>query len=80
MKKPTVLFLNNAEFETRTLPEELLPTYKKYVTDKLTYEVAHIYALNHPKLGHGYVRTSMVIKKYKNGNFETLNTLYKKST
>ena len=42
-------------------------------------EYAHVYALNHPRLGQQVVRTSLVLSKQDNG-FETLNTLYRKNT
>jgi|APGre2960657404_1045060.scaffolds.fasta_scaffold142486_2 hypothetical protein len=41
-------------------------------------EVASVYAFNHPKLGTGAIRTSVVIKKDDNG-FETLNTVYERA-
>lgn len=41
-------------------------------------EVAIVQTINHPKLGNEIVRTSKVVKKYKNGNFDTLNILYRK--
>ncbi|CAB4131084.1 hypothetical protein UFOVP128_56 [uncultured Caudovirales phage] len=78
MKKPIVYFQNDARFELRKLPTELIPQYKDYVDANGNYEIAHVYALAHPKLGQGLVHTSIVVKRYKNGNFETLNTFYKK--
>ena len=41
-------------------------------------EVAKVYGLNHPKLGTGVIRTSVVVKKNDNG-FETLNTIYEQA-
>ena len=41
-------------------------------------EVAKVYGLNHPKLGTGVIRTSIVVKKNDNG-FETLNTIYERA-
>lgn len=41
------------------------------------YEVAEVFALDHPKLGCQRVYTSVVIKKEEDGTFETLNTSYK---
>lgn len=35
-----------------------------------------VYALNHPKLGEGQVRTSQVMDIYDDGSFETMNTIY----
>ncbi len=43
----------------------------------LTKLFAWVYALDHPKLGTGTVRTSLMISKHENG-FETLNTIYAK--
>lgn len=40
-------------------------------------EVARVYALDHPRLGMGIVRTSIVQKHNPDGSFETLNTIYK---
>ena len=39
-------------------------------------EVAHVYAVDHPRLGMTSVRTSLVVQKYPGGSFETLNTMY----
>lgn len=40
-------------------------------------EVAHGFALDHPRLGAAYVRTSLVLVKAEDGSyFETLNTRY----
>lgn len=40
-------------------------------------EIAHGFALNHPRLGAQQVRTSLVISKAEDGkSFETLNTRY----
>lgn len=73
--KKTVNFLDEAEFfpYEGTIPDDL----QQYAVDgKLL--LAWVKALNHPKLGFGNVRTSVVVKRYKNGNFDTLNTQYKK--
>lgn len=40
-------------------------------------EVASVFTLDHPNLGCMPVRTSEVIKKFDDGSFETLNTIYK---
>ena len=42
-----------------------------------TGEVGHVYALDHPRLGKTWVRTSAVVQKFDDGSFETLNTMYK---
>ena len=41
------------------------------------YPVASVCALNHYSLGATEVRTSIVVKKFKSGAFETMNTFYK---
>jgi len=43
------------------------------------WPVASIYALDHPVLGSRYVRTSVILNKHDNGDFETLNTIYRKT-
>lgn len=40
------------------------------------YVYANVMALNHPSLGNGMVRTSIIVKKNKDGSFETLNSVY----
>lgn len=40
------------------------------------YPMASVFALNHPILGTLQVRTSLVLKKFKSGAFETVNTFY----
>lgn len=62
--KPVVHFIAEADFEP-------------YYYDGKTYEVAYVYALDHPKLGKGPVRTSTIVEKFDDGSFETCNTLYK---
>lgn len=64
--KPTVRFRKGTG--TRTLYR--YPSRGDYVI----YE--GIYALDHPILGEGYVRTSVVLKEFQDGSFETLNTWY----
>jgi hypothetical protein len=39
--------------------------------------VAMVRTTNHPVWGRDKVRTSVVQKKFKDGSFETMNTLYK---
>lgn len=58
-------------------PEVLISNvrFASYASDGT--EVAHGYALNHPRLGKTVVRTSLVISKAEDGSsFETLNTRY----
>ena len=76
--KPVVEYVNNARFLKRTLTEpEIIARYKKYLGKDNSYEIAGVYAMNHPRLGQGPVTTSIVIKKNSDGSFETLNTIYK---
>lgn len=54
-----------------------------YTGDALVYptsygDCARLYALDHPKLGRGIVRTSLVKDVKSNGTIETLNTIYVK--
>lgn len=46
-----------------------------FITDD--QKAARLYALDHPKLGKGYVWSSLVINHNEDGSFETLNTIYK---
>ena len=57
--------------------EQVPPKVEKYAVNG-NVTLAKVYALDHPRLGRGVVRTSVVTKRYKNGNFNTLNTKYKK--
>jgi len=63
-EKPVVHFSGQANFVKWNPP----------VTD---IEVAHVYALDHPRLGRQHVRTSEVLHKFDDGSFETRNTIYK---
>ena len=38
---------------------------------------AYVRALNHPRLGNCDAHTSIVLKTFDDGSFETLNTIYK---
>jgi hypothetical protein len=60
-KKPIVYYTGTPQFDSTTY---------------LGHEVAHVYALNHPALGAGPVRTSSILEHFDDG-FETLNTIYK---
>ena len=74
--KKIVNFSGKPEFyqqDIGVVPKDLLP----YATGT-NITLAWVYALNHPRLGRQNVRTSVVTKRYKNGNFDTLNTQYKK--
>jgi hypothetical protein len=43
-------------------------------------EYARVYGLDHPILGRDNIRTSIVLKKFSDGSFETLNTIYRPFT
>jgi hypothetical protein len=59
--KPVVYYVGTPVFDTTMFPG---------------FEVAHVRALNHPKLGNGKVRTSSILEHFDDG-FETMNTIYK---
>ena len=40
-------------------------------------EYARVHGLDHPILGKDNIRTSLVVKKFSDGSFETLNTIYR---
>ncbi|CAB4139241.1 hypothetical protein UFOVP337_26 [uncultured Caudovirales phage] len=61
MIKPVVHFVGKARFDTAMFDTE----------------VAHVYGVDHPILGRNQIRTSEVIKKFSDGSFETLNTIYR---
>lgn len=75
MTKPVVNYEGEALFFQVSLNDE---SYRKYADENGKITMARVYALDHPKLGTGLLRTSIVQKRYKNGNFDTLNTKYKK--
>lgn len=60
--KPVVTFIGEAVFDSKM--------YKGHV-------VARVHALDHPIWDNDMVRTSSVLKKFDDGSFETLNTIYK---
>lgn len=62
MDKPVVYFINDARFD-----DEM---YKGHT-------VAHVQTINHYVWGNDSVRTSSVLKKFEDGSFETMNTMYK---
>ncbi len=63
-EKPTVHFKGEPYFRPWNPPAE-------------KPEVAEVFALDHPRLGQRWVRTSDVLHKFDDGSFETLNTIYK---
>lgn len=40
-------------------------------------EYARVHGLDHPILGKDDIRTSIVLKKFSDGSFETMNTVYR---
>jgi hypothetical protein len=67
--KPTVRYTGEAKFFNYY-------TYEK--EDELTKDtVARVSALDHPVWGKDTVRTSVVLQKFSDGSFETLNTVYR---
>lgn len=60
--KPVVTFIGEAVFDSKM--------YEGHI-------VAHVRTLDHPTWGNDMVRTSSVLKKFDDGSFETLNTIYK---
>lgn len=75
--KPVVEFINGAKFIKRTLTDSaVIAEYKQFIDETNSYELATVYAMNHPIFGQQLVRTSIVIKKHSDGSFETMNTIY----
>jgi len=77
-EKTVVYFQGEAVFVKKSaeyVPEDL----KQFIAEDGTYECAHVLALNHPRLGYEDVRTSIVVNKFEDGSFETLNTQYVKA-
>jgi hypothetical protein len=62
MIKPVVYFTGNATFDTTRFDG---------------VEVGRVNAVDHYVWGRDVIRTSVVLKKYPDGSFETMNTLYK---
>ena len=62
-EKPIVHFYGQAHFDT-------------FEHEGGAVTIANVYAINHPRLGNEYVRTSRVIARHEDGSFETLNTIY----
>ncbi|CAB4132977.1 hypothetical protein UFOVP249_69 [uncultured Caudovirales phage] len=75
MKKPVVNFDGEALFFKVPFQYE---EYQEFADQDGQITLAYVHALNHPRLGKQNCRTSIVLKRYKNGNFDTLNTKYKK--
>ena len=67
--KPVVQFIGNPMF---------FDYYTKEPQEELTNNtVASVFATDHYVWGNDRVRTSVVLKKFDDGSFETMNTLYK---
>lgn len=60
--KPVVHFVGTPRFDTDMYPG---------------HEVALVHAVDHNIWGHDVIRTSSVLKKFSDGSFETLNTVYR---
>jgi len=73
-QKPIVTFVGEAEFFDRTITDVEKELYN-YDSNEIIQAV--VYGLDHPKLGKGKVTTSIVLYKFDDGSFETLNTIYK---
>lgn len=54
------------------------PVFYFLETEDSEVEMAKVYGFDHPTLGTGVIRTSVVVKKNDNG-FETLNTIYEQA-
>lgn len=67
--KPVVRYTGEAKF---------FNYYTNEAEDELTDDtVAKVTALDHPVWGADIVRTSVVLKKFSDGSFETMNTVYR---
>ena len=73
-EKPIVTFVGEAEFFERTITDEQKELYKQ---DSNEITQAVVYGLDHPILGTDKITTSIVLYKFDDGSFETLNTIYK---
>lgn len=72
--KSIVTFIGEAHFFTSFITDE-----QKKIYDQDSNEViqAVVYGLDHPILGRDKITTSIVLCKFDDGSFETLNTIYK---
>ena len=67
--KPVVRYTGEAKF---------FNYYTNEVEEELTKDtVAKVKAIDHPVWGADIVRTSVVLKKFSDGSFETMNTVYR---
>jgi hypothetical protein len=73
-QKPIVTFVGEAEFFDRTITDV---QKEMYDCDSNEVNQAVVYGLDHPILGTAKITTSVVLYKFDDGSFETLNTIYK---
>ena len=74
-EKPIVTFVGEADFFTDFITDEQKELYKQ---DSNENTQAVVYAVVHPILGRQRkIFTSIVVNKFDDGSFETLNTIYK---
>lgn len=62
MKKPTVLFTYDTVHGSPIIQQGIR---------------GYVRALNHPRLGNCDAHTTVILKVFEDGSFETLNTIYK---
>jgi hypothetical protein len=72
--KPVVTFIGEAKFFTSVITDEQKERYKQ---DSNEVTQAVVYGIDHPILGTDKITTSIVLYKFDDGSFETLNTIYK---
>ena len=72
--KPVVSFVGEAKFFTSIISDEQKERYKQ---DSNEVTQAVVYGIDHPILGTDKITTSIVLYKFDDGSFETLNTLYR---
>jgi len=73
-QKPIVTFVGEAEFFESTITDVQKELYNYYSNEIIQ---AVVYGLDHPILGRDKITTSIVLYKFDDGSFETLNTIYK---
>lgn len=76
MMKPTVHYRGKAEFYSSLLSPMHRKIYGLYADAEGNVEYASVYGIDHPILGEDTIRTSIVLHKYDDGSFETMNTIY----
>jgi len=64
------------ELYTKTKPTVHFTGTARYTEYSPGQEVAYVQAVNHYLLGKDEIRTSLVLTKFPDGSFETMNTLY----